>query len=271
MAHVAPGTSGEIVWTFNRAGEFDFACLIPGHYQVGMVGQVVVTPPPKGVDEMNTTEPIAASSRSPASLRWPRSRRGAGAGSGARAGEQRAGRGLEGQLRLLQGLDRPLREKPAASSHRHDKGNTAVRQRHAQVALGSCHTAVIGRYAIEGHVPARTRSRRLLQGEPDRGPPVAGHADRLPAWTGPSTAARRMPHDVLLVATDGSTRVSAATVEPGEAPMKPAPLPWHLLLACAGAARARRPTDAEVRKVDKDAGKITLKRTARSRTCRCRR
>ncbi len=44
MAHVAPGTSGEIVWTFNRAGEFDFACLIPGHYQAGMVGQVVVTP-----------------------------------------------------------------------------------------------------------------------------------------------------------------------------------------------------------------------------------
>ncbi|WP_455342578.1 cupredoxin domain-containing protein, partial [Variovorax durovernensis] len=33
MAHVAPGKTGEIVWTFNRAGEFDFACLIAGHYQ----------------------------------------------------------------------------------------------------------------------------------------------------------------------------------------------------------------------------------------------
>lgn len=44
MAHVAPGRSGEIVWTFNRAGEFQFACLIAGHYQSGMVGQVVVTP-----------------------------------------------------------------------------------------------------------------------------------------------------------------------------------------------------------------------------------
>ena len=29
----APGKKGEIVWTFNRAGEFDFACLLPGHYQ----------------------------------------------------------------------------------------------------------------------------------------------------------------------------------------------------------------------------------------------
>ncbi|GAB3758819.1 cupredoxin family protein [Ramlibacter monticola] len=42
MAHVGPGKSRELVWTFNRAGEFDFACLIPGHYQAGMVGRVVV-------------------------------------------------------------------------------------------------------------------------------------------------------------------------------------------------------------------------------------
>jgi uncharacterized cupredoxin-like copper-binding protein len=42
MAHVAPGKSGEIVWTFNRAGDFDFACLIAGHYQAGMVGKVKV-------------------------------------------------------------------------------------------------------------------------------------------------------------------------------------------------------------------------------------
>ncbi len=44
MAHVAPGRTGDIVWTFNRAGEFQFACLIAGHFQAGMVGQVVVTP-----------------------------------------------------------------------------------------------------------------------------------------------------------------------------------------------------------------------------------
>ncbi len=42
MAHVAPGKQGEIIWTFNRAGEFDFACLIAGHYQAGMVGKVKV-------------------------------------------------------------------------------------------------------------------------------------------------------------------------------------------------------------------------------------
>lgn len=42
MAHVRAGRKGEMVWTFNRAGEFDFACLIPGHYQAGMVGKVRV-------------------------------------------------------------------------------------------------------------------------------------------------------------------------------------------------------------------------------------
>ncbi len=42
MAHVAPGASGDIVWQFTQAGEYQFACLIPGHYEAGMVGKVVV-------------------------------------------------------------------------------------------------------------------------------------------------------------------------------------------------------------------------------------
>lgn len=42
MAHIPPGKTGEIIWTFNKAGEFDFACLIAGHYQAGMVGKILV-------------------------------------------------------------------------------------------------------------------------------------------------------------------------------------------------------------------------------------
>jgi len=42
MAHVPAGQQAQIVWTFNRAGEFDFACLIAGHYQAGMVGKIIV-------------------------------------------------------------------------------------------------------------------------------------------------------------------------------------------------------------------------------------
>lgn len=43
MVHVDPGQSGEIVWHFNRAGRFEFACLIAGHYEAGMRGTLVVT------------------------------------------------------------------------------------------------------------------------------------------------------------------------------------------------------------------------------------
>jgi uncharacterized cupredoxin-like copper-binding protein len=44
MAHVAPGQTGEIVWHFNRPGDFEFACLIPGHFEAGMVGRIRVEP-----------------------------------------------------------------------------------------------------------------------------------------------------------------------------------------------------------------------------------
>jgi uncharacterized cupredoxin-like copper-binding protein len=40
--HVQPGRRQSMVWTFNRPGEFAFACLIPGHYEAGMVGTIKV-------------------------------------------------------------------------------------------------------------------------------------------------------------------------------------------------------------------------------------
>ena len=39
---LAPSASNEIVWRFTKAGTFEFACLIPGHYESGMHGFVVV-------------------------------------------------------------------------------------------------------------------------------------------------------------------------------------------------------------------------------------
>lgn len=42
MAHVKPGAKGEIVWQFTQAGEYPFACLIPGHFEAGTIGKVVV-------------------------------------------------------------------------------------------------------------------------------------------------------------------------------------------------------------------------------------
>jgi uncharacterized cupredoxin-like copper-binding protein len=40
---VEPGMTGELVWQFTRAGTFDFACLVPGHFEAGMVGKVRVS------------------------------------------------------------------------------------------------------------------------------------------------------------------------------------------------------------------------------------
>jgi uncharacterized cupredoxin-like copper-binding protein len=49
MEHVDPnGKSirvserGELLWRFTKTGEFEFACLIPGHYEAGMHGKVIV-------------------------------------------------------------------------------------------------------------------------------------------------------------------------------------------------------------------------------------
>lgn len=47
MAHVASGRQGGIVWNFNRPGSFQFACLIPGHFEAGMIGTIIVTPKEK--------------------------------------------------------------------------------------------------------------------------------------------------------------------------------------------------------------------------------
>jgi uncharacterized cupredoxin-like copper-binding protein len=39
---LAPNGSNEVVWRFTKPGTFEFACLIPGHYESGMHGTVVV-------------------------------------------------------------------------------------------------------------------------------------------------------------------------------------------------------------------------------------
>jgi uncharacterized cupredoxin-like copper-binding protein len=43
MAHVAPGKTQTIVWQFTRTGVFHFGCLLPGHFEAGMVGKINVT------------------------------------------------------------------------------------------------------------------------------------------------------------------------------------------------------------------------------------
>lgn len=42
MITLEPGKSGDLVWKFDQVGTVDFACLIPGHLEAGMVGKVKV-------------------------------------------------------------------------------------------------------------------------------------------------------------------------------------------------------------------------------------
>jgi uncharacterized cupredoxin-like copper-binding protein len=35
-----------MVWQFSKAGEFHFGCLLPGHFEAGMVGKITVTERP---------------------------------------------------------------------------------------------------------------------------------------------------------------------------------------------------------------------------------
>ena len=90
----------------------------------------------------------------------------------------------------------------------HDTGNTAVRARLGLPArLGSCHTALVGGYLVEGHVHA-DEVHRLLRDKPAAlGLAVPGMPIGSPGMDGPVYGGRRDAYDTLLVLRDGSTRV----------------------------------------------------------------
>jgi hypothetical protein len=90
----------------------------------------------------------------------------------------------------------------------HDGGNDAMRARLGLAPrYASCHTALIGGYAVEGHVPVRD-IRRLLKDKPAAiGLAVPAMPVGSPGMDGPEYKGRKDPYDVLLVADDGSAKV----------------------------------------------------------------
>lgn len=74
--------------------------------------------------------------------------------------------------------------------------------------FGSCHTALVGGYALEGHVPAR-EIKRLLKEKPAGvvGIAVPGMPLGSPGMDLPSYGGRKMPYDVVLVKRDGTSSV----------------------------------------------------------------
>ncbi|KFB09607.1 MULTISPECIES: cupredoxin domain-containing protein [Nitratireductor] len=39
---LSSASSGEIIWKFSNTGNFEFGCLLPGHYEAGMKGSILV-------------------------------------------------------------------------------------------------------------------------------------------------------------------------------------------------------------------------------------
>ena len=83
---------------------------------------------------------------------------------------------------------------------------TVYRRRHGiPDAVGGCHTATVGGYAIEGHVPAAEIKRLLKERPKARGLAVAG----MPAGSPGMEGSRKDAYDVMLVLPDGRAVIYA--------------------------------------------------------------
>ncbi|HVL76938.1 MAG TPA: DUF411 domain-containing protein [Noviherbaspirillum sp.] len=105
--------------------------------------------------------------------------------------------------------------------------------------LGSCHSAKVGDYVIEGHVPAKEIKRLLAEKPNAKGLAVPG----MPLGSPGMEADRAEAYDVMLIAADGKHRVYQHYTAEDAARSTPV------------AALA----DGEVRKVDMEKGRITIK------------
>lgn len=106
-----------------------------------------------------------------------------------------------------------LMEKAGFSATVHDTGNSAMRAKLGlPVRLGSCHTALVGGYLVEGHVPPAD-VRKLLQQKPKAlGIAVPSMPLGSPGMDGPEYGGRKDPFDVLLVSKNGMNSDVSTTV-----------------------------------------------------------
>ena len=90
----------------------------------------------------------------------------------------------------------------------YDSGNTQMRARLGLAEkFGSCHTARVAGYVVEGHVPAREIQRLLKERPAALGLAVPAMPVGSPGMDGPEYGGRRDPYDVQLVQQDGRSTV----------------------------------------------------------------
>jgi len=90
----------------------------------------------------------------------------------------------------------------------YDTGNADMRAKLGlSVKYGSCHTAKVGGYVVEGHVPAADVKRPLAEKPNALGLAAPGMPVGSPGMDGPEYGGRKDAYDVLLVGKDGRARV----------------------------------------------------------------
>lgn len=93
----------------------------------------------------------------------------------------------------------------------HDISDAAKREQRQRLGLadqfGSCHTALVGGYLLEGHVPARDIQRLLKEKPKGLGLAVPGMPVGSPGMDGPEYGGRKDPYAVLLVQRDGGSSI----------------------------------------------------------------
>lgn len=93
-------------------------------------------------------------------------------------------------------------------THTSNTSNSDMRKKLGiPMQFSSCHTARVGGYAIEGHVPAADILRLLKERPEAIGLAVPGMPIGSPGMDGPSYDGRKDRYEVLLVHVDGSTSV----------------------------------------------------------------
>ena len=90
----------------------------------------------------------------------------------------------------------------------HDTGNAAARKRlGVPEQMGSCHTALVAGYALEGHVPGREVHRLLKERPRAIGLAVPGMPVGSPGMDGPAYNGRKDRYDVVLLLPGAKSRV----------------------------------------------------------------
>lgn len=102
-------------------------------------------------------------------------------------------------------------EKNGFTVKTYSEGNDEIRKKLGMpIQFGSCHTAFIGGYAIEGHVPAKEIKRLLAEKPKAIGLAVPNMPVGSPGMDGPEYKGKKDPYDVLLIGLNGKPLVFQA-------------------------------------------------------------